>query len=272
MDRHILFGFTNVDQSADPDYFIRFLDTASSEESFQGYKRRSFSLLEIKSGQRILEIGGGTGDDARALAALVGPQGRVDCVDNSQAMVDEARKRVAGSGLPVFFHVGDAHHLSFANNAFDASRSDRTFMHLEDPLQSLREMVRVTRPGGLVQVYEVDFETLVIDAPDRELARKIMNTGTDGFRNGWLGRHIPALFQEAGLLDVRAYPETLRLTYPLICQVAGQATVERARAADVISAAEGETWLRFLELADETGRLFSTITGFLVVGRKPGTS
>jgi hypothetical protein len=36
MDRHILFGFTNVDQSADPDYFIRFLDTASSEESFQG--------------------------------------------------------------------------------------------------------------------------------------------------------------------------------------------------------------------------------------------
>lgn len=91
MDRHILFGFTNVDQTADPDYFIRFLDTASSQESFQGYKRRSFSLLEIKSGQHILELGGGTGDDARALAALVGPQGRVDCVDNSQAMVDEAR-------------------------------------------------------------------------------------------------------------------------------------------------------------------------------------
>ena len=178
MDRHILFGFTNVDQTADPDYFIRFLDTASSQESFQNYKRRSFSLLEIKSGQHILELGGGTGDDARALAALVGPQGRVDCVDNS----------------------------------------------------------------------------------------------TDGFRNGWLGRYIPALFEEAGLLDVRAHPETLRLTYPLICQVAGQATVERARAAQVISAAEGETWLRFLDLASERGRLFSTITGFLVVGRKPGTS
>ena len=76
MDRHILFGFTNVDQSADPDYFIRFLDTASSEESFQGYKRRSFSLLEIKSGQRILELGGGTGDDARALAAPRRSRGR----------------------------------------------------------------------------------------------------------------------------------------------------------------------------------------------------
>jgi ubiquinone/menaquinone biosynthesis C-methylase UbiE len=272
MDRHILFGFTDVDQTADPDYFIRFLDTASSEESFQGYKRRSFSLLEIKSGQRILELGGGTGDDARALAVLVGPQGRVDCVDNSQAMVDEARKRVAGSGLPVFFQVGDAHHLSFADNAFAASRSDRMFMHVEDPSQSLREMIRVTRPGGLVLVYEVDFETLVIDAPDRVLARKIMNTGTDGFRNGWLGRHIPALFREAGLLDVRAHPETLRLTYPLICQVAGQATVERARAAQLISAADGETWLRFLEMANEKGWLFSTITGFLVVGRKPRTS
>jgi cyclopropane fatty-acyl-phospholipid synthase-like methyltransferase len=72
MDRHILFGFTNVDQTADPDYFIRFLDTASSQESFQGYKRRSFSLLEIKSGRHILELGGGTGDDARALAAMAG--------------------------------------------------------------------------------------------------------------------------------------------------------------------------------------------------------
>ena len=84
-------------------------------------------------------------------------------------------------------------------------------------------MVRVTRPGGLVLVYEVDFETLVIDAPDRALARKIMNTGTDGFRNGWLGRQIPALFQEAGLLDVCVHPETLRLTHPLVSQVAGQA-------------------------------------------------
>ena len=138
-------------------------------------------------------------------------------------------------------------------------------------MRSLQEMVRVTRPHGLVLVYEVDFETLVIDAPDRLLARKIMNTWTDGFRNGWLGRHVPALFQEAGLLDVRVHPETLRLTYPLICQVAGRATVERARAAQVISAAEGETWLRFLDQANETGRLFSTLTGFLVVGRKPGT-
>ncbi len=160
MDRHVLFGFTNVDQTADPNYFIRFLGTTSSHESSQGCKRRSFSLLEIKSGQHILELGGGTGDDARALAVMVGPQGRVDCVDNSQAMVDEARKRVAGSGLPVFLQVGDAHHLSFADNAFDASRSDRMFMHLEDPSQSLREMVRVTRPGGLVLVYEVDYRAV----------------------------------------------------------------------------------------------------------------
>ena len=87
---------------------------------------------------------------------------------------------------------------------------------------------------------------MVIHAPDRVLARKIMNTGTDGFRNGWLGRHIPALFQEAGLLDVRAYPGCLAsLRIHWSCQVAGQATVEQARAADVISAAEVKTWLRF---------------------------
>ena len=266
MDRHILFGFTNVDQTTNPDYFIRFLDTASSQESFQSYKRRSFSLLEIEPGQRILELGGGTGDDARALAALVGPRGRVDCVDNSQAMVDEAQKRVAGSGLPIFFQVGDAHHLSFAD---DLRRQLLLIARSwpEDLAAGVAEQLPGPPPGF---VYEV-IGDIGHRCPTGVLARKIMNTGADGFRNGWLGRHIPALFQEAGLLDVRVQPETLRLTYPLICQVAGQATVERARAAQVISAAEGETWLRFLDLANETGRLFSTITGFLVVGRKPGT-
>ncbi len=269
MEKHKLFGFTDVDRTNDPDYFIRFLDEASSDESFQAYKQLSFSLLDLQAGRHILDIGCGTGEDARTMAPRVAPGGRVVAVDGSQHMIDVARQRAEECALPVEFQLADAHQLPFADDSFDASRADRIFMHLESPAQALSEMRRVTRPGGRVLVYEVDFETLTLDHPQRERTRRIVNTWCDGFRNGWLGRHVPALFREAGLEEVRITPATLWLRYPVAMQMVGPATVERACAAGLLTTVEGEDWLKQLQERYETGLLFCTLTGFLVVGRKP---
>ncbi len=268
MDRHKLFGFTAVDKTGDAAFFIRFLDEAAAQPSFQAYKQRSFTLLDAGEGRRILEIGCGTGDDARALAALVQPGGAITAVDSSDAMLAEARRRSEGSGLPVRFERGDALRLGFADDSFDGCHCDRTFMHLEDPRRALAEMVRVTRPGGRVVVYEVDFETLVIDAPDRITARKIVNAWCDGFRDGWLGRRIPGLFHEARLFDVVVFPETLRLTPALAAPMVGPPTVDRAVAAGTLTPAEADAWLRWLGKTADAGRLFCMLTGFLVAGRK----
>ena len=174
------------------------------------------------------------------------PGGAITAVDSSDAMLAEARRRSEGSGLPVRFEQGDALRLEFADESFDGCRCDRTFMHLEDPRRALAEMVRVTRPGGRVVVYEVDFETLVIDAPDRITARKVVNAWCDGFRDGWLGRRIPGLFHDAGLIDVLVFPETLRLKFPLAAPMVGSPTVDRAVAAGTLTPAEAATWLRWL--------------------------
>lgn len=269
MDKHKLFGFTDVDRTNDPDYFIRFLDEASADESFQAYKQHSFTLLDLRPGQRILEIGCGTGEDARAMAQRVVPGGCVVAMDGSKQMLAVAQQRAEGCALPVEFQLADVHRLPFADDSFDASRADRMFMHLESPAQALSEMMRVTRPGGRVLVYEVDFETITLDHPQRPQTRTIVNTWCDGFRNGWLGRHIPALFREAGLTDVHITPATLWMRYPLAMQLIGPATVERACAAGLLSSEEGADWLRQLQQRYEAGLLFCTLTGFLVVGRKP---
>lgn len=269
MDKHKLFGFTDVDQTSDPDYYIRFLDEASVDESFQAYKQHSFALLELGPGQRIIDVGCGTGEDARAMAQRVAPGGRLVAVDGSQSMIDTARRRTEGGDLPIEFRVADVHQLPFADDSFDASRADRIFMHLESPPRALAEMMRVTRPGGRVLIYEVDFETLTVDHPDRAHTRKIVNTWCDGFRNGWLGRHIPALFRDVGLHDVRITPATLWLRYPVAMQMIGPDTVERACAAGLLNPTEGEEWLRQLQERYEAGLLFCTLTGFLVLGRKP---
>jgi ubiquinone/menaquinone biosynthesis C-methylase UbiE len=268
MDKHELFGFTNVDQTADPAYFIRFLDEASAQDSVRAYKRATYALLDVREGQHILDVGCGTGEDAQALARLVGAAGQVVAVDSSQVMIAEATRRAENLGLRLQFQLADAHHLDFPDNAFDACRCDRSFMHLENPGQALREMVRVARSGGRVLVYEVDFETLTVDARDRRLGRKMVNFWCDGFRNGWLGRHVPALFQETGLLEINVVPATLRIPYTIATQMIGGQMVERARAAGVLSADEARGWLQELREAEENGRFFGTLTGFIVVGRK----
>jgi SAM-dependent methyltransferase len=265
-------GFSNVDRAADPGSFVRFLDTAGAQEQAQAFKRRTFELLEVKPGTRLLDVGCGLGDEVRALAQLVGSTGRVVGVDSSETMITEARKRAAGEKLPIEYHVSDAHHLNFADNTFDGCRAERVFIHVENPRQTLAEMIRVTRSGGRIVVLDPDFETLVVDAADRELTRKILHFSCDSIvRNGWIGRQEPALFWTAQLTDIRVSAETRVFTdYALALQLLRfQEHTGRAQAAGVVSEAEAASWLGELEKASQEGHFFAAITFFFVSGRKP---
>jgi len=109
----------------------------------------------------VLEVGCGTGDDARDIARRVGPTGHVVGLDNSQVMIAEGERRAAGLGLPVAFHVGDAMHMTYADRSFDAVRADRTFLggaiapgpdtmiaSLLSGTQGIRRRASGSRPAG----------------------------------------------------------------------------------------------------------------------------
>lgn len=260
--------FGRIDQTANPNYFIQFLDAACAEASFQTYKRRMMELLDLRPGVQILDVGCGTGDDAREMARCLDGRGRILAIDNSEAMLTEARRRAEGSGLSVEFQLADATALPFDTESLDGCRIDRSLMHVPDARQVLAEMIRVTRPSGMVVVYEVDFETLTVDADDRPLARKVVNTWCDSVRNGWLGRHVPALLRGLGLKELIVEPYTLTLTPELAIPLLGTTTVQRAVERGAITASEGQTWLEHLDALRREGRFFSTLTGFLVAGRK----
>jgi hypothetical protein len=129
-------------------------------------------------------------------------------------------------------------------------------------------MLRVTRPGGRVVVFEVDFETLTIDADDRMLARRILHTWCDGFKNGWLGRSLPRIFRELGLREISVTPYVMMLTPGMALPLMGAATTERAVKNGTITNVEAQAWLGHLDDLQRGGRFFSTMVGFLVAGRK----
>ncbi len=264
-------AFTDIDRSADPAGFVGVLDELTALDFIRAYKRRTFELLGVQPGASVLDLRCGTGDDVQELARLVGPSGRVVGVDRSETVIAEARERVLGTALPVEFQVANAYELPFPDATFDACRADRVFHHLDHPRQALGELLRVARPDGRVLLFDPDFETAIVDAPDRALTRRLLNYFCDGFQDGWMGRRLPGLFRQAGLTEITVEPVTVLLTdlSQANAVLALEETVTRAGAEGVVAEAAGAAWLDGLRAASEAGRFFAVITGFIVAGRKP---
>ena len=115
-------------------------------------KQRSYELMQIQPGHRVLDLGCGPGTDTIPLAALVGANGRVIGADYDEAMITEALQRAEQAGVNAWVEhqCVDAMSLPFATDYFDSCRSERLFQHLHHPELALAEMIRVTKPGGWV--------------------------------------------------------------------------------------------------------------------------
>lgn len=103
---------------------------------------------QIGPGDRVLDVGCGTGAVARAAAQRVGVEGRVVGLDLNPRMLEVAR-RVAPE---IEWREGDAGDLPFENAAFDVVTSQFAAMFFPDPALALREMWRVVAPGGRLAV------------------------------------------------------------------------------------------------------------------------
>ena len=148
-------------------------------------------MLRVSEGNRVLDVGCGTGEDARALAQVVGPRGWVVGIDNSRTMIEEATRRQNGLGAPVEFYVGDACQIAFPDGVFDACRADRVFQHLREPRKALSEMIRVTRRGPVSSAIPTGARSSSTALP-RPHAR-IVGFACDARMAGWAGnsRAIP---------------------------------------------------------------------------------
>lgn len=99
---------------------------------------------------RILDCGVGTGTLSSALARVSPSPFKLDGIDLSSRMLEQASRRLRGSGLEVSLCQGDARKLPYDDGVFDLAMTAHMLEHLVDPGSALREMVRVLKPGGLL--------------------------------------------------------------------------------------------------------------------------
>ena len=111
---------------------------------------RLAELVDLRPGERVLDLACGTGDWTRCAAARVGPQGQVVGLDISPEMLAVARRKDgAGPGdAPIEWREGSADALPFPGAAFDVVCCQLGMMFFSDRIAALREMRRVLVPGG----------------------------------------------------------------------------------------------------------------------------
>jgi ubiquinone/menaquinone biosynthesis C-methylase UbiE len=103
---------------------------------------------QIGGGHSVLDIATGPGEPALTLASLVGPQGKIFGVDPIPGMVEGARREANRRALSnVQFEVAFADQLPFPPDTFDAVVSRFGVMFFPSPLDGIREMLRVLKPG-----------------------------------------------------------------------------------------------------------------------------
>jgi ubiquinone/menaquinone biosynthesis C-methylase UbiE len=151
----------------------------------QAFRRRIVNLAQVQAGERVLDVGCGTGTLAMVARRRVGASGSVCGIDPSPQMIARARQKAAHRNLEVDFQVGVIEQLPFPDRSFDVVLSTFMMHHLPDELKrrGLKEIARVLKPGGRL---------LVVD----------MNGAVGPWKSNI--RDQPSLLQEAGFASVES--------------------------------------------------------------------
>lgn len=137
-------------------------------------------MAQIKPGDRVLDVGCGTGSLTIAAKARAGSTGKVFGIDAALEMIDVARSKAARAGLEIEFRVGLIESLPFADNSFDVVLSSLMMHHLPDhpKVKGLAEIYRVLKPGGHLLIVDMNRPTaLHIKILAALLIREKMDTG-----------------------------------------------------------------------------------------------
>jgi demethylmenaquinone methyltransferase/2-methoxy-6-polyprenyl-1,4-benzoquinol methylase len=118
------------------------------------WKRFAVGLANVHTGQRVLDVAGGSADLSRLFLKAVGPTGQVVLTDINNAMLRVGRDRLLDEGIATPTTQCDAEHLPFPDNYFDCVSIAFGLRNVTHKDAALREMKRVLKPGGRVIVLE----------------------------------------------------------------------------------------------------------------------
>jgi demethylmenaquinone methyltransferase/2-methoxy-6-polyprenyl-1,4-benzoquinol methylase len=158
------FGFKTVDESEKAKHVRGVFDSVASKYDVMNdlmsmglhrvWKAYTVQVANLKEGDQVLDIAGGTGDLSMAFAKKVGATGRVVHTDINEAMLSTGRDRLVDQGLALPTLVCDAEKLPFPDGHFNVVSVAFGLRNMTHKDVALKEMCRVLKPGGKLLVLE----------------------------------------------------------------------------------------------------------------------
>ena len=158
------FGYQNVDEGEKAGRVKGVFDSVASKYDVmndlmsmgmhRAWKAYTVAVANLREGDKVLDIAGGTGDLAKAFARQVGPSGQVVHTDIIEAMLRTGRDRMLDDGLALPTSICDAEQLPFRTGSFDLVSVAFGLRNMTHKEQALAEMARVLREGGRLLVLE----------------------------------------------------------------------------------------------------------------------
>jgi ubiquinone/menaquinone biosynthesis C-methylase UbiE len=168
----------------------------------QSNSRMIIEMAKIKPGDKVLDVGCGTGNLTLTVKRYIGPSGSVYGIDASPEMIEVARKKAKHRGFEAVFEVELIEKISYPDVTFDVVISRLVIHHLPDDLKrrGFAEIFRVLKPGGLFFLSDFKPPTNPILA---HVASALVGHRTMMHSNVW---GIPPMLTETGFVDVISGP------------------------------------------------------------------
>jgi arsenite methyltransferase len=234
---------------------------------------RVLTTLELREGERVLDIGSGPGLLAYDMAASVGRNGRVCGIDTSEDMLAMSRKRCADQPWTEF-QKADATNLPYPNDSFDAAVSTQVYEYVADIPTALAELCRVMRPDGRAVVMDTDYGSLVIHTADEVRMGRVLSAWNEHFVHAGLPRTLSRQLRDAGFA-IR-HREVIPMFNPEYHEnTFGKGALSIMASFAVgrkgVSQEEADAWLaEFAELGTQ-GKFFFSLNRYLFVADKLAT-
>lgn len=257
----------HIDASESGAPATEYLDAAAA--MLEAIRVRSHQVLGVEAGATVLDVGCGTGIALREIADLVGRHGTIVGLDPSTAMLEHARVRLDGVPARVELVQGTATSTGLKRDRFDAVRTERVLMHVNEAVEALAELARVTRPGGRVVLVEPDHRRLALDTDEPDVWVRAMTAVSRMLPNISAGLRAPADATTLGLRVGLIEPMTFQFrSAPQFLEMFDIRVGRDAILEEGVSAAQFDALLDEMAVRDREGRFLAVGVMYVVVVEK----
>jgi ubiquinone/menaquinone biosynthesis C-methylase UbiE len=221
-------------------------------------RSRVLEALQLRTGERVLDVGCGVGLYTAEVAQSVGPTGRVCAIDVSADQIAAAQSRCAQFPW-VTCQEANAVALPYEAGAFDVVYGVQVFEYVDPVDTALREVQRVLRPGGRCAILATDWQTAVWHSRHPERMQRILTAWAAHTHTPNLPSILGVQLRQAGLEPLRQMPVPIlnrsyhAQSYSYWIARMIQAYVVGRQA---VTAAEAEAWLQEFEELEQHGAYF----------------